>query len=282
MTHAAIPRSAALSRALPRAALFGLALLLAACGGRGAERHASQTSPSAVANHVTPARFDDDDPHPAITGQTRRYPVHGIDLSRFQTSVDWREARAGGVNFAFIKAVEGGDLLDPMFDSHWRGAGQAGVRRGAYLFYYHCRPVEEQVRWYIAHVPRSPGALPPVLDMEWTPTSPTCRIRRSPEVIRAEAAEGIRLLTRHYGTAPILYTTVDFFEDNALWQLGGAEFWLRSVAAHPSDRYPGQHWRFWQYSSTGRVPGIAGQVDMNAFAGSRADWDRWLEARSQR
>ena len=35
------------------------------------------------------------------------------DLSRFQTAVDWPTARANGVNFAFIKATEGGDILDP-------------------------------------------------------------------------------------------------------------------------------------------------------------------------
>ena len=83
-------------------------------------------------------------------------------------------------------------------------------------------------------------------------------------------------LTRHYGKRPILYTTVDFYEENQLWQISGVEFWLRSVKEHPSDRYPGQHWTFWQYSGTGLVPGINGRVDLNTFAGSRAQWQDWL------
>ncbi len=260
--------------------MLALAATLAACGPRPQAEPPHGRRGHTQAD-VTAPQFTDDKPHPDLVAPLRRHPVHGIDLSRFQTDVDWQTARASGVNFAFIKAVEGGDLVDPMFADHWRAAGQAGVRRGAYLFYYHCRPVAEQVRWYIAHVPRTPGALPPVLDMEWTPTSPTCRNRRSPEVIRADAAEGLRLLARHYGTTPILYTTVDFFEDNALWKLQGAEFWLRSVAAHPSDRYPGQHWQFWQYSATGRVPGIKGRTDLNVFEGSRADWANWLASRAQ-
>jgi lysozyme len=98
-------------------------------------------------------------------------------------------------------------------------------------------------------------------------------------VIRRDAAKIVALMTDHYGTAPILYTTVDFYEDNEMWRLKGVDFWLRSVAAHPSDRYPGQHWRFWQYTSTGLVPGMKGEIDINAFDGSREDWAEWLARR---
>jgi lysozyme len=195
--------------------------------------------------------------------------------------VDWNAAHDAGVSFAFIKATEGGDVLDPMFADHWQGAGQAGVLRGAYHFFYHCRPASEQARWFIRHVPRTPGALPPVLDMEWTPLSPTCTTRRNPEVIRTEAEVFASILTAHYGQPPILYTTVDFFEDNEMWRVSGVEFWLRSVAGHPRDVYAGRHWTFWQYSGTGLVPGIAGKTDLNVFAGSVQAWGDWLSARRQ-
>lgn len=262
-------------RLLPLALTAALALL-AACGGGG------RKAPAPVAPQaVTVLNFADTRPHPATAGHIGRHPVHGIDVARFQTAIDWPTARANGVNFAFIKATEGGDRLDEMFASHWRGAGQAGVRRGAYHFFYHCRPPEEQARWFFRHVPRRSGDLPPVIDMEWTPTSPTCTIRRAPEVIRADAEALIRMFTQHYGTAPVLYTTVDFYEDNQMWRLKGTDFWLRSVAAHPSDRYPGQHWTFWQHTSTGRIAGIAGAVDVNAFAGNEAAWADWLARRAQ-
>ena len=68
----------------------------------------------------------------------------------------------------------------------------------------------------------------------------------------------------------MIYTTVDFYRDNELWQLDGYPFWLRSVAGHPSDVYPGQRWHFWQYTGTGLVEGIDGPTDLNVFAGTRA------------
>jgi lysozyme len=55
------------------------------------------------------------------------------------------------------------------------------------------------------------------------------------------------------------------------------QFWLRSVAAHPSERYPGEGWSFWQYTGTGIVPGFARPVDINAFSGSYAQWEKWIE-----
>ena len=248
-------------------------LALVACAGQQSPR---SNAPAAA---ITAPNFTDADPHPWQARAPQTYPVHGIDLSRFQTSVDWATARANGVNFALIKATEGADRVDPMFADHWRGAGNAGIPRGAYHFFYHCGPAADQARWFIANVPRTRGALPPVLDMEWTPTSPTCRIRRDGATLRAEAAVFLDALQAHYGQRPIVYTSIDFYQDTELWKLGGTEFWLRSVAAHPSDLYGGQAWTFWQYTSSGRVPGIAGPVDINTFAGSKQAWTQWLLAR---
>lgn len=251
------------------------ALILSACV-RGHD-----TAPPAVPNvTVISSNFADSDPTDWPGKSPDRYPVHGIDLSRFQTSVDWATAHANGVNFAYIKATEGGDLFDPLFDDHWRNSDAAGVVRGAYHFFYHCRSAEEQARWFIKHVPRSPGALPPVLDMEWTPTSPTCTIRRDPMTIRDEARIFLDIIERHYGQRPLIYTTVDFYQDNELWRMNGVEFWLRSVADHPNGTYDGENWSFWQYTSTGLIPGITGEVDVNVFAGSKGTWEEWLARRS--
>lgn len=247
-------------------------MLLAACGARSVER----TSEPADPTEVVSANFGDADPTNWGAKSPTRYPVHGIDVSRYQTNVDWRTARANGVNFVFIKAIEGVENVDPMFRDHWNAAGRAGVPRGAYHFFYHCAPAAQQARAFIRTVPRVAGALPPVLDMEWTPFSPTCTTRRDGATIRSEVRIFLDIVSAHYGKRPVIYTSVDFYRDNDLGQVHGVDFWLRAVAKHPSDLYPDQNWTFWQYTSTGIVPGVPGKTDINVFSGSRADWAAWV------
>lgn len=257
--------------------LMVLALILAGCGGRQ-DRQRDRGAKMPVASTSAP-NFSDAKPHEWEGRNPSAYPVHGIDASRWQGQIDWPTARANGVSFAFFKATEGGDIIDPAFEAYWKTAGQAGMPRGAYHYFYFCRPAIEQARWFIRNVPRSKGALPPVLDMEWNAHSPTCTKRPNAAHVRAEAKIFMDALEQHYGQRPIIYTTVDFYAHNQMGRMAGYEFWLRSVAGHPAQVYPGQSWSFWQYSGTGLVPGIAGKVDVNAFTGSRSDWQKWLARR---
>lgn len=256
---------------LPRLlASFGLALLMA-CGGPPA---------IPVGQAIAPV-FNDADPIDFGAQRPARYDVHGIDAARFQKNINWAQARRNGVNFAFIKATEGGDLLDPAFKSHWRGAGSAGVARGAYHFYYFCTTPEVQAQWFIRNVPRTAGALPPVLDMEWNPFSPTCAHRRpSARVVQDEMRRWLKIVTAHYGQRPIIYTTPRFFRENELDRFKGYEFWLRTTAKPPRETFAGQSWRFWQYSATGLIDGVDGEVDLNVFSGNAAQWQSWLSARA--
>lgn len=261
--------------------VLGLFLMLAACGASRAVQDGDVSSALLSAVDVSSPNFGDADPHDWEGRNPLDYPVHGIDTSRWQGQVDWAQARANGASFAFLKATEGGDIVDPAFAGNWRAARAAGVPIGAYHFWYHCRPAAEQARWFIRHVPRAAGALPPVLDMEWTPFSPTCTQRPPATTIRREARIFLDALEAHYGQRPIIYSTPDFFEANEMWKLGAYDFWLRSVAGHPRDVYGGRHWTFWQYSGTGLVPGVRGKADLNVFAGSREDWGAWLAARQR-
>lgn len=255
-------------------ALF-LALSLAACGARDA-------GPPAEPGVLFATNFDDADPVDFANPKPRRFPVHGIDAARFQKSINWNTARRNGVNFAFLKATEGGDLLDVSFKDHWRGAGRADVARGAYHFYYFCTAPEVQARWFIRNVPKAKGALPPVLDMEWNPFSPTCATVRPPaSEVRAQMRTWLRIVEAHYGQRPIIYTTPKFYRENGLGRFNGYDFWLRTTAKTPREAYPGQSWTFWQYSATGLIDGIRGEVDLNAFSGSRADWQAWVARRAR-
>jgi hypothetical protein len=52
--------------------------------------------------------------------------------------------------------------------------------------------------------------------------------------------------------------------------------WVRSTKHHPAVKYGSRAWHFWQYQSDGRVPGIGGKVDRDAFYGSKEQWDAFL------
>ncbi|MTI43285.1 glycosyl hydrolase family 25 [Roseibium hamelinense] len=206
------------------------------------------------------------------------YAIHGIDVSRWQGDIDWNRVKRAGTEFAWIKATEGGDHSDPRFYDNWFGAKEAGVRRGAYHFYYFCRPVEEQVSWVKQIVPVDPEALPLVLDMEWNAHSKTCTERPPREKILREMNHFLDEIEKHYGKRPVIYSSVDFHRDRLVGALKGEHFWLRSVAAFPNNIYEQRNdWVFWQYTAEGRVDGVNGDVDRNAFFGTRSQFRKWLQ-----
>ncbi|MCK3778052.1 glycoside hydrolase family 25 protein [Ensifer sesbaniae] len=209
----------------------------------------------------------------------RKMAVHGVDVSRWQGEIDWPKLRTQGANFAFIKATDGGDHLDPMFKKNWRAAKAAGLRRGAYHFFYWCRTAGEQADWFIRNVPREPGALPPVIDVEYNGES-SCKRRLSPERVREKMQVFMDKLEAYYGQRPIIYTAPDFYKDNLQGAFQNYPFWLRAVAQHPSKVYPNRKWLFWQYSGSGLSHGVDGKIDLNVFHGNEDEWQDWLEARA--
>lgn len=264
-------------------------VVLAACGSgskqpvKGKLLSPKQLNAADYRAPGVPRQFGDTRPHDwsKSTIQPSMLPIHGIDAARYQGTIDWPTARRNGVNFAWLKATEGGDYIDPEFNSNAPRARAAGVPVGAYHFYYFCRTPREQAEWFIKNVPRVRGDLPPVLDMEWNHQSKNCRRFPDPVTIRNEITQYTNIIEAYYGTRPVIYTTPDFYADNNLGVLRNAEFWLRSTADHPSARYPDERWSFWQWTGTGVIPGIGGIVDINAFAGSTDVWYAWLASRRQ-
>ncbi len=230
---------------------FALAALLAGCGGV--------------------YDMDENYPHP------RDYPIHGIDVSKYQGQIDWGAVANSGVKFVWIKATEGGDHADERFAANWAGAKLAGVPHGAYHFVYWCRPPIEEVSWFEQNVPVEDDALPPVLDVEATPTSSTCHRHLDRDSATADMKVMLEEMERHYGRRPVIYTSVDFYE--AILSEGAfSEYpiWVRSTKHHPAVRYGSRKWHFWQYQSDGFVPGIEGKVDRNAFYGTHEQWQAFL------
>ena len=253
----------------PRAAILCLgACVLAGCVG-------------GLTDHLGPAALDGEHPFPvreASLGQDH-HDVHGVDVAKFQNEIAWADVRNSGIEFAFIKATEGADRIDDRFQQNWLAAKEAGLPRGAYHFNYWCSPMSNQIDWFKRNVPVDPDALPPVLDLEWNFSSPTCPRKVEREVALPAIHSFLTQMEAHYRKRPIIYTDIvfhrDILSDGAF---SNYPIWVRSVKDLPQSRYPGRSWALWQYTERGAVPGIRGNVDKNAFAGTRSQWRKLVDA----
>lgn len=216
----------------------------------------------------------DSRPHSGVD-RAQALPIQGIDVARYQENVDFAAARDDGIRFVYMKATEGKDYIDPNFLRNWDRARQAGMPRGAYHFMNWCSSAEEQAAWFTRMVPNDADALPPVLDLEWQNSS-RCPNKAS----RAETLVNVRLMLeameQHTGKLPVIYTDINFHRDIMENEPFANMFWLRSTAAEPQKRYLNRTWTFWQWTQTGIVRGVRGDVDRNAFFGSESDWQIFL------
>jgi lysozyme len=188
----------------------------------------------------------------------RTFPTQGIDVSHHQGVIDWPALPAQGVDFAYIKASEGGDHRDRRFGENWAGAHRASIARGAYHFFTLCRSGRDQAANFIAAVPRDPQALPPAVDLEYLGN---CAGRPATLDFHAELAEFIRLVEAHYGKRVLLYLTAEF---DAAYQVSARvprPLWLRRLVFEPN--FGARPWQVWQVSNFRRLRGIEGRVDWN-------------------
>ena len=207
------------------------------------------------------------------------FPIHGIDVSKYQGNVDWQAVHDGGIQFAWLKATEGADHHRSEIPARtgWRRKRRA-CRAAPIISSIGAGPGRRRLPGSNATCRSKQDALPPVLDVEATPHSPTCnRVLYRDEVL-PEMAGMLAELEHHYGKRPVIYTSVDFYQ--AILQPGEfSEYpiWIRSTKYSPHVKYGDRKWHFWQYQSDGSVPGIAGKVDRNAFFGDAKQWLAWLD-----
>jgi len=202
--------------------------------------------------------------------------IEGVDVSHHQGPIDWAALAADDVRFAYIKATEGGDFVDPRFVENWNAAAEAGLRRGAYHFFTLCRPGVDQARNFIATVPAASDALPPALDLEHM--GPCTSLPRVPDPL-VEVRGFLSEVESHFGVRPILYVTQEF-HDAYLGSIEGERFWIRSLFRRPGFRR--REWVLWQHHHRALRAGIEGVVDLNAFRGDEIQFRSFGAIRSDK
>ncbi|MCH8616136.1 lysozyme [Sphingomonas sp. SM33] len=191
----------------------------------------------------------------------RRYPYHGIDVSHHQGHIAWAKLPRQGVDFAYIKATEGGDHVDRRFSTNWHAARAAGIRRGAYHFFTLCRSGRAQAAHFVRHVPVDVNALPPAVDLEFPGN---CDRRPSRAKFHKELGDFLRIVEARYGKPAVLYVTRVFDSRYRVSATLDRPLWLRSLHAEPS--FGARPWAIWQVSNVRTLDGVNGHVDWNVAA----------------
>jgi len=194
----------------------------------------------------------------------------GIDVSRHNGEIDWEKVsrikvldgkNTIAINFAFVKATEGGNWLDPLFRENWENLDGQTLRGAYHIYKYNSKATpEEQAQNFISNVDLKSGDLPPVLALPVTGKKP------DKENILPGIKSWLATVENEYGVKPIIFcsdtdykayfNTNDF--DNYL-------FWIQCDDNHfqPNNK----QWRFWQKSEK-HVKGINGSVNFNLFNGT--------------
>lgn len=185
----------------------------------------------------------------------------GIDVSVFQGDIDFARVRGAGIDFVYIRAGEGDDITDTRFEQNYASARAAGLQIG---FYYVAAADSSAQGAYQA------GRFYELIRNKEYELRPAMDFSRLQGVNAAQAnAIALSFLQRLQtlsGYTPALYS--DAYAAETLWtrDLSAFPLWVADYNAGGVPDSP--VWNCWagrQYSSRGRVEGITGDVDMDAF-----------------
>ncbi len=189
----------------------------------------------------------------------------GIDVSHFNSQLDWVKFKAAGVSFAFIKASQGISFTDPAFQDNWQRAKSAGMLRGAYHFLTHDDPAAQAIS-FAQTLHREPGDLPPVIDFEESNSGSTATLD--------DLASFAKQIDQDTGCTPIIVSGTYFKQlvgvgAAASEDLGRYPLWIIQYGPTPVVPPPWKSWTFWQFTNGLSVNGLP-PVQFNVFNGSAA------------
>lgn len=196
-----------------------------------------------------------------VTERMPHFEVHGIDVSHYQSRVNWDTIAQQNIDFAFVKATEGESHADSLFCNNWYGIKRVGMKRGAYHFFRPRTSVLKQAQNFMDNVQLELGDLPPVLDIEVADGA-------SKELIVESVKIWLEIIEHHYRIKPIIYTNLNFYNRYIADDFQNYPIWIARYNTKKPHLANGKDWQFWQYGDRGELKGIDGFVDFNVFRGS--------------
>ncbi len=196
-------------------------------------------------------------------------PITGIDVSKYQGKIDFKKVKAAGIHYVFVRATEGITYQDAFIKQNIEEAREAGLVIGAYHFYETDDDPVSQLNNFTSMVTLQAGDLPPVVDIEKLHDNDQIDLTQNIQTY-------LNGLERHYKIKPIIYSGKNFankyittFSDYPLWL---AEY----QSLYPTLPQGWDKWTFWQYSQTGKVDGVIGDVDVNRYNGEESSFNKIL------
>lgn len=200
-----------------------------------------------------------------LTGESR----HGIDVSEWQGDIDWQQVKDAGIEFAIIRLgyrrSETGELsTDEKALANLQGAAEAGIPTGAYFFSQAISTKEalEEAEYALSLLEGYTLTYPLIYDWEYLGEE-----ARTADVDARTLTDCIKTFcsrVEEAGFQSMIYFNPHFHENEVLYleELTDYHFWLAMYDTQMD--YPYQI-DMWQYSCTGTVPGITGEVDLNLY-----------------
>ena len=193
--------------------------------------------------------------------------VPGIDVSYYQGQIDWKQVKQSGIEFAIIRVgyrgygQEGKMVEDKLFHKNIQGAQKEGIRVGVY-FFSQATSVEEALEeadFVLERIRKYNIDMPVVFDWEYV--SEEARTANVDPRTLTDCYLAFCGKMEEEGYTPMPY--FNSYQSRKMMYLTELEqypFWL----ALYSDRmtYP-YRIEMWQYTDSGKVPGIEGNVDIN-------------------
>jgi lysozyme len=187
---------------------------------------------------------------------------YGLDVSRHQGNVDWQKVHDDDIEFVYLKATEGGDYVDKMYQSNTTEATQAGLKVGAYHFFTFCRSGADQAANFLRVAPPRDDALSPALDIEY---KGNCKKRPSRDDLLREVQSFVSIVEKAWHRPLITYVLYDTEHDYKIEQAFDRRRWQRKLFRRPTNT----KWQVWQVSFRAKVEGISGAVDLNVASSSQ-------------
>ncbi|MDQ4094679.1 MAG: lysozyme M1 (1,4-beta-N-acetylmuramidase) [Actinomycetota bacterium] len=183
---------------------------------------------------------------------------YGVDVSAHQGVIDWDAVAADEIEFAYIKATEGGDFIDDRFADNWAEAERVGLDRGAYHFFTLCTPGVAQADIFLEVAPPDDAALAPAVDLE---LAGNCSKRPPRDAVLDELLAFIETVERAWDKEVILYLGDDFEGEYEVRERLDRPLWLRRFLLEPTV----DDWYIWQLHGYAHIEGIEGGADLDVM-----------------